>query len=193
MSAHPTAIDGLVVVSWPVHDDERGFFRQTAQLDEISAVIGRPVTVAQLNHSRTVPGALRGFHAEPWDKLVLAVSGTIQAAVADIRPDSATFGQALTFTIGDPPGERISLFVASGLANAYANIGDRDADYVYAVSENWRPVDKCAVAWNDPDLAVAWDVNNPVLSPEDRDNPTLRERFPDHRPQFRPQFRPEQP
>lgn len=180
MPVQPTAIDGLVAVSWPDHDDERGFFRQTAQMPEISDLVGRPVQVAQLNHSRTVPGALRGFHAEPWDKLVFPVAGTVIAAIADIRPDSPTFGEALTWTLGDPPGERLALFVSAGLANAYANVGTVDADYVYATSATWRPVDKRAIAWDDPDLAVDWGLEDPVLSDDDRANPTLRERFPDH-------------
>lgn len=180
MPARRTTIAGLVVVAWPRHDDDRGWFRQVGQLDEISEIVERDVAVAQLNHSRTVPNGLRGFHAEPWDKLVFVVSGTVQAAIADIRPESATFGQAASFTLGDEPGEQTALFVSAGLANAYATIGERPADYVYATSQVWHPVDKRSIAWDDPDLAVAWQVTDPVLSPEDRSNPTLRSRFPDH-------------
>lgn len=180
MPVQPTSIDGLIVVSWPQHDDERGFFRQTAQVSEVATLLGRDVHIAQLNHSRTVPGAVRGFHAEPWDKLVFVTAGTVLAAVADIRPESATFGEVVTQQLGDPPGERAGVFVAAGLANAYANIGSTDADYVYAVSQEWHPVDKQAIAFNDPDLAVDWTIADPLVSDDDRNNPTLRDRFPDH-------------
>jgi dTDP-4-dehydrorhamnose 3,5-epimerase len=183
MPVERTAIAGLLVVRWPEHADERGMFRQVAQRAELREALGRDVELVQLNHARSVPGTLRGFHAEPWDKLIHVVRGTVFAAVADIRPDSQTFGEVVTFLIGDPPGEPIALFLADGLANAYTVHGDAEVDYVYAVSQQWRPVDKRAIAWDDPDLGVAWPVARPILSDADRANPRLRERFADH-PRF---------
>jgi dTDP-4-dehydrorhamnose 3,5-epimerase len=176
-----TAIDGLLVVRQPTHEDERGFFRQTYVASELTEAVGREVRFVQGNHSRSGPDVLRGFHAEPWDKFVSVVHGTVFAAVADVRPDSGTFGEVATFLLGDRPGERVQLFLADGLANAYAVVGEQAADYVYDVTREWHPdVDKRSVAWDDPDLAVPWPVAVPQLSDADRDNPTLRERFPDH-------------
>jgi dTDP-4-dehydrorhamnose 3,5-epimerase len=181
VAVEATAIGGLFVVRWPTHGDERGFFRQTHVATELEAALGREVRLVQGNHARSRPGVLRGFHTEPWDKLVYVAHGTVFAAIADPRPDSTSFGQAATFTLGDEPGERIRLFVSEGLANAYAAIGTTRADYLYDVSREWYPgADKRALAWDDPDLAVAWPVGDPVLSEEDRRNPTLRERYPDH-------------
>jgi dTDP-4-dehydrorhamnose 3,5-epimerase len=177
-----TTIEGLLVVRWDTYGDDRGFFRQTYQTAELAEAVGREVVLRQGNHARSEPGVLRGFHAEPWDKLVYVVRGNAMAAIADIRPDSPTFGAVETFHLGDPPhGERIRLFVAEGLANSYCTYGDSDVDYVYDVSDVWTPgVDKRPVAWDDPDLAVDWPVDAPTLSDDDRANPTLRERFPDH-------------
>ncbi|GGI04015.1 dTDP-4-dehydrorhamnose 3,5-epimerase family protein [Egicoccus halophilus] len=180
MTVRRTDIEGLLVVSWPVHEDGRGFFRQTYQRSELEEALGRPVAFRQGNHARSAPGVLRGFHAEPWDKLVQVVRGRAMAAIADIRPESPTFGQVRTFELGDGV-ERIRLFVAAGLANSYCTHGDDDVDYLYDVTEEWYPgADKRAVAWDDPDLAVAWPVARPQVSEADRANPTLRERFPDH-------------
>lgn len=175
-----TSIDGLLVVRWDSHGDDRGFFRQTYQLDELETAVGRGLIWRQGNHARSAPGVLRGFHAEPWDKLVQVVRGTAMAAIADIRPESPTFGEVATFHLGDPPGERIRLFVAEGLANAYCTYGDQDVDYLYDVTEPWRAVDKRAIRWDDPDLAVDWPAATPLVSEADAANPTLRERFPGH-------------
>jgi dTDP-4-dehydrorhamnose 3,5-epimerase len=175
----PTSIAGLFVVRWPAHEDDRGFFRQTYQLGELGDAVGRPLHWRQGNHARSAPGVLRGFHAEPWDKLVYVVRGRALAAIADIRPDSPTFGEALTFELGDGT-DRVRLFVAEGLANAYCTYGAEDVDYLYDVTAEWHPCDKRGIAWNDPDLAVPWPVSAPMLSDADRANPTLRERFPDH-------------
>jgi dTDP-4-dehydrorhamnose 3,5-epimerase len=177
-----TDIEGLLVVRWDTRQDERGFFRQTYQVRELTEALGREPVLRQGNHSRSVPGALRGFHAEPWDKLIYVVRGTAVAAVADIRPDSPTFAEARSFTLGDPPaGERIRLFISQGLANSFCTFGDAPVDYLYDVTDYWRPgIDKLSVAWDDPDLAVEWPVAAPVLSDADRANPTLRDLFPDH-------------
>jgi dTDP-4-dehydrorhamnose 3,5-epimerase len=172
-----TSIEGLLVVRWETHEDDRGFFRQTHRADELAAALGRGVVFRQANHARSRPGVLRGFHAEPWDKLVYVAAGTAFAAVADLRPHSDTYGEVATFWLGDPPGERVRLFVAQGLGNAYCAVGERDVDYLYDVSEVWTPdVDKRAVAYDDPDLGVAWPVTEPLVSAADRAAPRLRDR-----------------
>jgi dTDP-4-dehydrorhamnose 3,5-epimerase len=182
MPIDSTTIDGLLVVRWDTRSDDRGFFRQTYQIRELSAALGREPVLRQGNHSRSAPGVLRGFHAEPWDKLVYVVRGLALAAIADIRPDSPTFGMAETFLLGDPPrGERARLFISEGLANSFCTLGEGDVDYLYDVSDYWRPdVAKPAVAWDDPDLAVDWPLRDPVLSEADQKNPTLRDLFPGH-------------
>ncbi len=182
MAVDTTGIEGLLVVRWPTYEDERGFFRQTYQIAELAEALGREPVLRQGNHSHSVPGVLRGFHAEPWDKLVYVVRGHAYAAIADIRPESPTFGQHRSFMLGEPPdGERIRLFVSAGLANSFCTLGAGPVDYLYDVSDYWRPdVDKPSVAWDDPDLAVEWPLAAPVLSDADRANPTLRELFPEH-------------
>jgi dTDP-4-dehydrorhamnose 3,5-epimerase len=181
MSIETTDIEGLLVVRWDTHGDDRGFFRQTYQVRELTDALGREPVLRQGNHSRSAPGVLRGFHAEPWDKLVYVVRGLAFAAIADIRPDSPTFGEARTFLLGDEPGERIRLFIAEGLANSFCTLGDGPTDYVYDVGDYWRPdIEKPAVIWDDPDLAVDWPVAEPTLSDADLANPTLRELVPDH-------------
>lgn len=185
MPIDTTAIEGLLVVRWDTHADDRGFFRQTYQVRELEEALGRPVTFRQGNHSHSVPGVLRGFHAEPWDKCVYVVRGRAMAAIADIRPESPTFGEVETFMLGEPPeGERIRLFIAEGLANSFVTLGETNTDYLYDVGDYWQPgVPQPAITWDDPDLAVEWPLDDPLLSEKDANLPTLREMFPDH-PRF---------
>lgn len=180
MPVRPTSIEGLLVVEQPTHGDDRGFFRQTWQASELHEALGRDPTFVQGNHARSEPGVLRGFHAEPWDKMVYVAAGRALAVIADIRPNSPTFGTCEAFELGDG-SDRRRLFVTEGLGNAYCVVGDRPADYLYDVTSEYRPgVDKRAVRWDDPTLDAPWPVTDPTLSDDDRDAPTLRERFPDH-------------
>ncbi len=173
MPVQTTSLSGLLVVRWPYHEDNRGFFRQTYQTAEISSLLKREIRFAQGNHSRSAPRVLRGFHAEPWDKCVYVVRGTATCVVADLRPGSPTFGRTESFLIGDTPGERIRLFISEGLCNAaYCHT---EVDYLNEVSREFDPTNRSGVIWNDPDLAVAWPDPDPILSPVDASLPTLKE------------------
>ena len=178
MPVFNTSIGGLLVVSWPVLADSRGFFKQTYQLSELSAVLGRDLRMQQGNHSRSMARVLRGFHAEPWDKLVYVIRGVATCVVADPRPDSPTFGHTASFLLGDDPGARNRLFISRGLANAF--YCHTEVDYVNDVSEEFVPQAGFGIAWNDPDLAFPWPDTDPTLSEADRRQPTLRMLFPDH-------------
>lgn len=171
MTVRPTQIAGLFTVESELHLDERGFFRESYRTEELSAAVGRPVVFRQGNHSRSAPGVLRGFHSEPWDKLIYVVHGTALCAVADIRAGSPTYGTAVTFLLGDEPGTRQRLFVAEGLANAFLAI--TETDYINEVSQAFRPDGRVGVAWDDPTLAVDWPIDNPILSAADRALPRL--------------------
>lgn len=172
MPVQKTSISGLLVVRWADHEDDRGFFRQTYQVGEISAALHREVRFLQGNHSRSRPRVLRGFHAEAWDKCIYVPRGTALCVVADIRRGSPTFGRTESFVLGDPPGERMRLFVSKGLCNAMYCY--TEVDYLNEVSEQYDPSSRDGIIWNDPDLAVSWPDANPVLSTTDAVLPTLR-------------------
>ncbi len=169
-------MDGLWVCRGAPHVDERGFFHEVFRASELEAALGHPVSFLQLNHSRSLRGVLRGLHAENWDKLVYVPDGLVFTAIADIRPTSPTFAHVQTFVLGD--ADRLTLYVPRGLAHGYCVLSDV-ADYTYQVTAYYDGLDQSAVAWDDPDLAVSWPVRFPVLSLRDRQNPTLRDLFPD--------------
>ncbi len=156
--------------------DERGFFREAFRIQDLEAVVGRQLRFVQMNHSRSLRDALRGLHAEDWEKLVYVAHGEVFVALADIRPASPTFGQIETFTIASE--RALSLFIPRGVAHGYCVLSDL-ADYTYQASAYYDGTDRRAVAWDDPDLAVPWPPRSPILSERDRHNPTMRELFPD--------------
>ena len=148
-------------------------------MDELEAAVGARVNFVKINHSHSQKGVLRGLHSEDWEKLVYVPHGEVMTAVADIRPESPTFGKVQTFRLGAE--NRCMLFIPRKMAHGWCAISD-EADYIYLVTKYYDGSDLQAVAWNDPDLAVPWPVANPTLSERDRNNPSLRQLFPDRRP-----------
>jgi dTDP-4-dehydrorhamnose 3,5-epimerase len=178
MPVQKSSIQGLLILRWDGLEDSRGFFKHTFQMNELAAALGREPSLRQGNHSRSKPGVLRGFHTENWDKLIYVVRGSALCVVADVRPESPSFGQTESLRLGDPPGEFAALFVSQGLSNAFYCY--EETDYLNQVSMEFDPRHRGGVAWNDPTLAVRWPTTTPLLSPKDAAQPTLKELFPDH-------------
>jgi dTDP-4-dehydrorhamnose 3,5-epimerase/reductase len=171
----PGPLEGLFVIDLDLRlDAERpgGSFREVFHAEEFQAQ-GMPVFhPVQWNVSESTAGTLRGFHAEPWSKLVHVAAGSVFAAIADIRKDSPTAGGIWT---GELDRER-ALFVRAGLANGFQALSEV-AVYAYLVDRHWSPAETYpAIAWDDPDLAVPWPITDGrlALSSKDRKNPTLR-------------------
>ena len=175
MPVHPGPIAGLLIIDRPTIDDERGFFRETFRLNELEDALGHSVRFVQENHSRSRRGALRGLHAEAWEKLVYAPRGEVFTAIADIRADSPTFGLTATFYLGE--SNRQKLYLPRGLAHGFCVLSE-EADYLYQVTDYYAGAKTPAVAWNDPDLNIDWPIREPVLSPQDQHAPTLRQLVP---------------
>lgn len=172
-----TSISGLLIIERVSHSDERGFFREVFHMDELQQTLGFEFKPIQMNHSYSKAKVIRALHAENWNKLVYPVSGICFAAIADIRPDSETFGKVETFNFDD--SNRFALFIPKGLANSICVAGEEPVNYIYLVDAYYDGTDTRAVAWDDPDLNIKWPVENPLISERDKNNPTLRDLFPE--------------
>lgn len=172
-----TSISGLLVLERPTFSDERGFFREIFHINEIEETLSLEFKGLQMNHAHSRPSVLRGIHAENWNKIVYPINGEVFVAIADIRVDSPTFGKFETFNINNE--NRIALFVSKGLANSYCVLGEQTVDYIYLVDAYYDGTDTRAVAWDDPDLNINWPVKDPVISKRDKNNPKLRDLFPE--------------
>lgn len=172
-----TSIEGLLVLKQPQHADERGYFQEIFHLNEIEKILNIQFKVVQMNHAFSRPKVLRGIHAENWNKIICPVSGEVFIAVVDIRPDSRTFGKYEKFIINDE--NRIALFISRGLANSYCVTSKLPADYIYLVDSYYDGLDTRAISFDDPDVSIDWPIKDPIISLRDKNNPKLRDLFPE--------------
>ena len=172
-----TSIPGLLILDRSTFEDERGFFREVFHLDELEKITGEKFNLAQWNHSCSKKGVIRGLHAENWNKIVYRITGEMFTAVVDIRPESPTFRKVETFILDDT--NRIGLFIPKGFANSVCTMGDEDVNYLYLVDSYYDGTDTTAVSFDDPDLAIDWPIKDPIISERDKNNPKLRELFPE--------------
>jgi dTDP-4-dehydrorhamnose 3,5-epimerase len=174
-------LQGLKLIRPTVFGDERGFFLETYSLPRYAAA-GIDVTFVQDNHSRSVHGTLRGLHyqSRPGQaKLVRVIVGKIFDVVVDIRPASPTFGQWLGVELDAERREQ--LFIPVGFAHGFCVVSPA-AEVEYKVSTPYDAGTECSVNYADPELAIRWPVEAPVVSARDAAYPKLWELGPDRLP-----------
>ena len=170
-----TELKGVFVIKRPKFGDERGFFRETFRKADLEKRLGYEFNVVQANHSRSEKGVLRGIHAAPWNKLVTVMRGTAQEVVVDLRKDSETFGKYISVDMGEE--NWVSVFIPANCGNAFL-VTSEIADYSYLTTDYWAAGKEIGIIYNDGDLNVSWEIENPNLSDKDLQNPTFKEVFP---------------
>ena len=184
MKLLPTDLPGVLLVEPRLFRDSRGFFLETWHHRKYAAG-GLDATFVQDNHSHSGKGTLRGLHAQlqrPQGKLVRAIEGEIWDVAVDIRPGSPTYRKHASAVLSAENFRQ--LWVPPGFAHGFCVLSDR-AQVEYKCTDFYDPADEITVRWSDPDLAVPWPVEGPVLSDRDAGAPTLRELEP-RLPRFRP-------
>jgi dTDP-4-dehydrorhamnose 3,5-epimerase len=167
MEVAPLKLSGLLLVTLRIYRDARGFFVERFQAKEFSKH-GLPSSFAQDNHSRSLPGVLRGLHfqSDPGQgKLIGVLRGRIWDVVVDLRGRSPTFGQSYGIELTDENG--LQLWVPAGFAHGFCVLGDEPADVLYKVDAPYNPGGEGGIHWADPDLAIAWPESNPMVSGRD--------------------------
>jgi dTDP-4-dehydrorhamnose 3,5-epimerase len=172
MNFIPTALTGVIIVEPDVFRDERGFFLETFSRAKYARG-GIDCEFLQDNHSRSQRNTIRGLHAQrqhPQGKLVRVLSGSILDVVVDIRRDSPTYLKWISLELSADNFRQI--YVPPGFAHGICITSDV-ADIEYKCTDYYDPTDELRIAWNDPAIGVKWPVENPILSEQDRQAPTL--------------------
>ncbi|MEJ3403887.1 bifunctional dTDP-4-dehydrorhamnose 3,5-epimerase family protein/NAD(P)-dependent oxidoreductase [Rathayibacter sp. YIM 133350] len=173
LALRETPIPGLLVLDLPVHADERGWFRESWQRQKMLEVGLPDFGPVQNNVSYNVStGTTRGIHAEPWDKLVSVVTGSVFGAWVDLR-EGPSFGTVFT-TLIDPS---VSVFVPRGVGNSYQSL-EENTSYSYLVNDHWSAeagAEYTFVNLGDPALGIEWPIplDEAIISAKDAAHPVL--------------------
>ena len=167
MKAEKTKLDGVLLITPQIFDDDRGFFMETYNQDKAQS-LGLPTTFVQDNHSKSSKGVLRGLHYQnpQWQgKLVRVVQGEIFDVAVDIRDGSPTFGEWVGAYLNDE--NKQLLYVPEGIAHGFVVTSDT-AEVIYKCTSLYAPNQEGSILWNDPDIGIDWPVESPLLSDKDK-------------------------
>jgi len=163
-----TNIPDVLIVEPKVFGDARGFFFESFNQKKWRDVKGLNTVFVQDNHSRSEKNVLRGLHyqiLQPQAKLVRVVRGAVFDVAVDLRRSSPTFGRWTGTELSE--NNYRQMWIPEGFAHGFLVLSDA-AEFLYKTTDYWAPEYERTIAWNDPDLAIAWPLKTtPILSNKD--------------------------
>lgn len=150
-----THIDGLVIIEPKVFGDSRGYFMETYSQRDMSEA-GLNMVFVQDNQSMSTKGVLRGLHFQkeyPQGKLVRVIRGSVFDVAVDLRSGSKTFGQWYGVELSEE--NKKQFYIPEGFAHGFLVLSDT-AEFCYKCTDFYHPEDEGGLAWNDPEIAIAW-------------------------------------
>ncbi len=167
-------VPGLLVLEPNVFEDKRGYFFESYNQSAFKA-IGINDEFLQDNQSLSVhKGVLRGLHfqAPPHAqaKLVRAIFGSVYDVVVDIRKGSPTYGEHFGMVLSEK--NKATMYIPAGFAHGFVTL-EENTLFNYKCSNLYNKASEGGIMWNDKDLNIDWNVDNPILSDKDNLNPSF--------------------
>lgn len=157
----PCDIEGLYVIEPTVFKDERGYFVETYNQNDMKEA-GLDIVFVQDNQSMSTRGVLRGLHFQkqfPQGKLVRVVRGKVFDVAVDLRSDSKTYGK--WFGVELSAENMKQFYIPEGFAHGFLVLSD-EAEFCYKCTDFYHPGDEGGLAWNDPEIGVEWPLEEGV-------------------------------
>ena len=172
MEVLETPIKDVYEIYPKVFNDERGYFLETYRRDVFERH-GLNTEWQQDNQSFSMAGILRGLHfqtgAYAQAKLARVIKGKVLDVCVDLRKDSPTFGKHHAVILDSI--RHNMLYIPKGFAHGFAVL--EDAVFSYKCSDLYHRESESGIIWNDPELNINWQVDNPILSDKDKTWPTI--------------------
>lgn len=172
-------IEGLYVIEPTVFKDERGYFVETYNQNDMKEA-GLDMTFVQDNQSMSTRGVLRGLHFQkqyPQGKLVRVVRGKVFDVAVDLRSNSKTYGK--WFGVELSAENMKQFYIPEGFAHGFLVLSD-EAEFCYKCTDFYHPGDEGGLLWNDEEIGVEWPLEEGVdliISEKDQKWKGLSETF----------------
>ena len=183
MKVSQLSIPGLALVETAPHSDNRGSLVEMFNAGRYAAH-GIRCDFVQDNLCRSRRGTLRGLH---WQhpvgqaKLISVFAGEIFDVAVDLRRGSPSFGQWESVVLSDQNNHQF--WIPEGFAHGFCVTSDA-AIISYKLSAPYDSQSTMTLAWDDPELAIPWPVEKPVLSEQDQSGSALRALLPRRLPPY---------
>jgi dTDP-4-dehydrorhamnose 3,5-epimerase len=177
MNIIQTSIPDVLIIEPRLFKDDRGYFFESFNQKEFDEKV-RPITFVQDNESKSTYGVLRGLHYQkmPYSqsKIVRVIKGKVLDVAVDIRKGSPTFGQHAAVELNEDNYRQS--FIPRGFAHGFSVLSE-EVIFQYKCDNFYAPQSEGALAWDDPDLHIDWQIpaDKVILSAKDKAHPRLKD------------------
>ena len=163
-----TDIDGILIFQPHVFEDERGYFFESFRKEKFQQ-FGLDVDFVQDNESKSQKGVLRGLHFQnpPYEqgKLIRVVTGAVLDVAVDIRKDSETYGKWISQELS--AANKTMIWIPPGFAHGFLTLLGNTI-FQYKCTGYYNKESEGGISWNDPDLNIKWNIEDPIVSSKDQ-------------------------
>lgn len=157
-----SGIEGLCVITPTVHGDNRGYFMETYNENDMKEA-GIDIKFVQDNQSASTKGVLRGLHRQinyPQSKLVRVIKGSVFDVAVDMRENSPTYLKWYGIELTEE--NKKQFLIPKGFAHGFLVLSDY-AEFCYKVDDFFQPNDESGIAYNDPTIGVKWPISSDMV------------------------------
>ena len=167
MNIKKTDIQGLIIIEPQIFKDSRGCFFESWNAKKFKQ-LGISEDFVQDNQSVSSKGVLRGLHFQnpPYAqaKLVRVIEGSVLDVAVDLRKNSPTYGKHVSVILSEQNNK--SFFIPKGFAHGFLSLEDNTV-FNYKCSDYYNKESEGSLLWNDEDLKIDWQIDNPLVSEKD--------------------------
>lgn len=168
MTITESKLPGLFIIEPKIFEDERGYFFESFHAEKFNQALDKKIEFVQDNESKSQKGVLRGLHFQqpPYaqGKLVRVIKGAVLDVAVDIRKGSSTYGKHQSIILSEE--NKKQFYIPEGFAHGFLTLEDNTV-FSYKCTNFYNPSAEGCLLWNDKDLAINWNFNNPTLSKKD--------------------------
>lgn len=176
MNIVKTNVEDVIIIEPKVFGDHRGWFTETYSKEKFKEH-GVEIDFIQDNHSFSAQkGTLRGLHFQlnpkAQTKLVRCTKGKVLDVAVDLREGSPTYKKWIAVELTEE--NKKQLLIPKGFAHGFLTLTN-DVEVQYKVDEYYSPENDRSIRYDDPEIGVAWGIEDPILSEKDLNAPMLED------------------
>lgn len=169
-------ICGLKVIEPKYFEDSRGSSCETYSIKDLRDCGITQKFVLEYQSYTAHKNTLRGIHFQnnPYSqaKLVRVISGSILDVIVDLRKKSPTYKKWVSLVVSAENHKQV--LIPKGFGHAFVTLED-NSTVLYKLDDYYCPESARTIKWSDPELAIEWGIENPLLSEKDASAPLLCE------------------
>lgn len=176
MKLTQTSLNGVYIIEPQIFGDNRGWFTESYSKIKLHE-LGIDTEFIQDNHSFSAQkGTLRGLHFQnnpkSQTKLIRCTRGKVLDVAVDLRKGSPNYKKWVAVELSEDNYRQ--LLIPKGFGHGFLTLTD-NVEFQYKVDEYYSPEQDRGIRFDDPDIGVAWNISDPILSQKDLSSPLLKD------------------